>query len=280
MADRAVTGQRPIAPSAVLNLYGPSLPRAMRRADLEALVRDFGRSAAIASEAGFDAVEIQAGHGYLLSQFLSPHTNRRTDGYGGALVNRARLLMEVVRAVRANFEGRAVTVKLNLRDGFEGGFENDDAVEVACMLEREGVHAIQLSGGFASKTPWYILRGDVPWREIVANEPNRLRKVGMALFGRMLVEPFAMREAYFLDQARAVRAAVQLPLMLVGGIRTRATIDRVLSEGFDLVAMARPFIRNPQFAATLRNSDAASTCVPCNRCVAAMYHGEQRCPLR
>jgi 2,4-dienoyl-CoA reductase-like NADH-dependent reductase (Old Yellow Enzyme family) len=280
MADSRVTGRPVLAPSRVPNLYGLTLPRAMDARDIDEMVAAFATATRIARESGFDAVEIQASHGYLISQFLSPYTNRRRDAHGGSLDNRARLLIAVLRRVReAAGVDMAVTVKMNLRDGFRGGLELPEAIEVARIAEREGADALQLSGGFSSKTPWYILRGDVPWKEIVAGERRPLHKLGAALFGRFLVEPFPFEEAYFFSMAREVRAAVALPLMLVGGLRTRATIDQVLAAGIDLVAMARPFIRDPAFTTHLKQDAAAkSACVPCNRCVASMYHADQRCP--
>jgi len=254
----------------------------MTEADIVELCEAFATATRIVRASGFDAVEIQAGHGYLISQFLSPHTNRRSDCWGGDLGGRARLLREVLaRVLDAAGPDLAVTVKMNLRDGFSGGLELGEATEVARMAERAGAHALQLSGGFTSKTPWYILRGEVPLSDIVAGERRPLVKVGLGLFGRHFVKPFPFEEAYFFDLARAIRQAVQLPLMLVGGLRSHATIARVLGAGIDAVAMARPFIYEPSFARRLlQDDDAVSACTPCNRCVAAMYHGEQRCPLR
>jgi len=282
MADPRVTGRPAVAPSRQLNLYGLTLPRPMDEPAIEQLVEDFARSTRLARRAGFDAVEIQAGHGYLLSQFLSPYTNHRRDRWGGELEGRARLTRRVVRAVRATAGSHmAVIVKMNLRDGFEGGFELADAIQLARWLEQDGADAIVTSGGFSSKTPWYILRGDIPLAEMTANEPRPLHKVGMALFGKMMVQPFELEEAYFFGMARKLRDAVTLPLVLVGGIRSRAAIDRVMGAGIDLVAMARPLIREPDFVRRLeREPDARSHCEPCNLCVAAMYHGEQRCPRR
>lgn len=282
MADPRVTGVPALAPSRKLNLYGLTRPRAMTEADIEQLVEDFVRATRLARRTGFDAVEVQAGHGYLLSQFLSPYTNPRRDRWGGSLDHRARLTRRVVRAVRAAAGPRmAVVVKMNLRDGFEGGFELDDAIALAGWLQDDGADALVTSGGFSSKTPWYILRGDIPLAEMTENEPRPLHKVGMALFGKMMVEPFAFEEAYFFAMARRLREAVTLPLALVGGIRARATIDAILASGIDLVAMARPLIREPDFVERLRREpDARSRCEPCNLCVAAMYHAEQRCPRR
>jgi len=280
MADRAVTRTRPLAPSAVFNLFGLVRPRAMTEADIEALVQATGRAVELAGEAGFDAVEIQAGHGYLISQFLSPATNRRTDRFGGSLENRGRLMRQVVRRAREAAAGRlAVLVKTNVRDGFAGGMDLDEAVEVAGMLEREGADALVLSGGFVSKVPMYVMRGDVPLKEMVATQTRVVNKVGLALFGRLVVKAFPFSEAYFLDDARVVRAAVRLPIALVGGLRSLETMEAVLDEGFDLIALARPLIREPDFVAKLqRGESTVSRCEPCNLCMATMYYGEASCP--
>jgi 2,4-dienoyl-CoA reductase-like NADH-dependent reductase (Old Yellow Enzyme family) len=279
MSDREVTGERALGPSRVFNLFGLALPRAMTAHDMESLVEAFGRAVRLAGEAGFDAVEIQAGHGYLLSQFLSPYTNRRDDAWGGSLENRSRLLRDVLARVRAEAGSRmAVVVKTNVRDGFEGGMELDEAVEVAKTLEREGADALILSGGFVSKVPMYVMRGDVPLKEMLETQRRLSRKVGLALFGRLLVKHFPFSEAYFLEDALRVRGAVRLPLVLVGGLRTLEKMEETLQRGFDFVALARPLIIEPDFVRRLERGEArASICEPCNRCMATMYFGEATC---
>ncbi len=160
LADKDVNGCRSISASAKFTLFGLARPRAMTEDDIDELVQAFAQAVRLAAEAGFDAVEIQAGHGYLLSQFISPFTNSRDDQWGGSLENRARLACRVVSAVREAAAGKlAVVVKTNLRDGFAGGMELDEGVEVARMLEQAGADALVLSGGFVTKTPMYILRG-------------------------------------------------------------------------------------------------------------------------
>ncbi len=279
-SNRRVIGGAPLGPSRLLCTYGLSLSRAMSEADLERVIADFGRAAALAREAGFDALELHAGHGYLLSQFLSPYTNRRADHWGGLLERRARLTLEVVRAVRAAVgERMALLVKVNLRDGFAGGLELDEAIDVMRLIEREAVDALVLSGGFVSRTPFYMLRGELPVREMAAAQPAWLTRVGMTLFGRLLVPAHPFAEAFFLDEARQVRTAVRLPLVLVGGLRSRAAIAAALAEGFDLVALGRPLIHDPDFVRKLERGELErSGCEPCNVCVAEMDRGGVRCP--
>ncbi len=282
MADREVTGQRPVAPSPVFNLFGLARPRAMTAHDIEELCVAFARATRLVREAGFDAVEIQGGHGYLLSQFLSPYTNRRDDAWGGALANRARLLCEVVRRVREEAGDRlAVVVKLNTRDGFAGGLELDEAVEVARLLEREGPDALVLSGGFVSKCPMYLMRGEIPLKLMVKTQRRLAHKLGLALFGKLVVKAYPFSEAFFLEDGLAFRRAVKTPLALVGGLRTRARMEEVLAAGFDLCALARPLIIEPDFVRKLeRGEREGSACEPCNRCMATMYFGEMTCTER
>jgi 2,4-dienoyl-CoA reductase-like NADH-dependent reductase (Old Yellow Enzyme family) len=280
-ADRSVTGCRPMGASRVLNTYGLSVPRPMDEGDLASMVERFAKCSRLAAEAGFDAIELQACHGYLLSQFLSPYTNRRTDRWGGSLENRLRLTRDVMQAMRKAVGSRlAIVVKMNLRDGFSGGLELDEATEVARALEQEGADALVLSGGFVSKVPMYVMRGDVPFREMYQGQTRLVKKVGLLLLGRVLVKAFPFREAYFLEDARIVRKAVRMPLMLVGGLRRRSHMAEVVAEGFDLLALARPLIMEPDLVNRMRKGETeASTCEPCNKCIGEMDHGSMRCAL-
>ncbi len=282
MADRDVTGQRALAPSAVFSLFGLTRPRAMTDDDLEALIQAFARATRLAREAGFDAVEVQGGHGYLLSQFLAPHTNRRQDDFGGSLENRARLLRRVVRAAKAEAAGDlAVLVKMNLRDGFSGGIDLDEALEVGRLVEGEGADALVTSGGFVSKCPMYLMRGDVPVKEIAADQPAFGRKLGLLMFGKLVVKAYPFTEAFFLDDALRLRELVKLPLVLVGGLRSLKTMEDALARGIDGIAMARPTFRDPSFVKRLERGELTeSTCEPCNLCMATMYHGAAVCPVR
>ncbi len=280
MADSDVTGQRLVAPSSVFNLFGLALPRALEGWEIEALIESFGTSVRLAREAGFDAVEVQAGHGYLISQFLTPLTNRRRDRWGGSFENRTRLLRRVMARVRRAAGGRmAVVVKMNLRDGFPGGLELDDARRVARLLEEEGADGLVLSGGFVSRCPWYVMRGELPMREIMESQKDPIRKTGLFLFGRMMVKQFPFKEAYFLDDAQDVRKEVRLPLILVGGLRSLHVMRDALDRGMDFIGMARPLIIEPDFVNRMKRQERfTSRCRPCNKCVAAMYRSEAACP--
>jgi 2,4-dienoyl-CoA reductase-like NADH-dependent reductase (Old Yellow Enzyme family) len=282
MGDRKVSGERAVAPSARLNLFGLNYPRAMTAADIDRNVMAYGEAVRMSREAGFDAVEIHAGHGYLISQFLSPWTNRRRDDYGGSLENRQRLLRRVMREVReAAGSETAVLVKVNMDDAVRGGMGEAEALETARILEGEGADALVLSGGFVSKSSFYMMKGKIPHREIIRRQSSPIIKTGMFLFSRLVVREYPFRELYFLDTARRFREALKLPLVYVGGIVTRAAMEQVLSEGFQFVALARALVKEPDFVNRVKEDPGhVSPCLECgpqNLCVATMYDGEMEC---
>jgi 2,4-dienoyl-CoA reductase-like NADH-dependent reductase (Old Yellow Enzyme family) len=273
-------GGRPIGPSRRFNLYGLALARAMDDADLHRIAADFGRAAGIAARAGFDAIELHAGHGYLLSQFLSPRTNRRTDRYGGPLENRLRFPLEVLAAARAAVgASKPILVKMNMRDAMRGGLTVDDAVEIARAFERAGADGLVLSGGFVSaRSCLYMLQGGVPTWAMARTQPGVLRKIGLSLFGNLFVAHTPFRELFFLEDALTIRAAVKLPLVLLGGVASRASMERAIEAGFDFVALGRALIRDPDFTDKVRRGELeASDCDHCNRCVAEMAGAGVRC---
>lgn len=213
------------APSAVAVELGKhskrfGKPVAMTEAQISATVERFATTARLAEQAGFDGAEVHAAHGYLLSQFLSPLVNKRGDEWSGSLENRARLLLDVARAIRGVVsQSFAVAVKLNSADFQRGGFNTDDAARVISMLEPLGVDLVELSGG-SYESP--------------------------AMAGRATDGRTAAREAYFLELAAELAHTSQLPLMLTGGIRSRETAERVLARGVELVGMATAIAVTPE----------------------------------
>jgi len=277
--------RRPRAPSRTLNLYGiaAGLPfaDAMDEADIEGVIEDFGRAAGLAVEAGFDAIELHLGHGYLLSQFISPATNRRRDRFGGSLENRMRLPLAVLARVRKVVgEGFPLLAKINVSDGFPGGLELDEAVDVARMLEAAGIDAIVMSGGFTSKAPFFLMRGKRPLRAMIAAEESALMRVAMRLFGSRIVRAYPFAEMFFLEQARRIRSATRAPLALLGGLVSRENLEQAMAEGFDFVVMGRALIADPDLVSRMRAGDALRTrCDACNECVGEMEAGGVRCVL-
>ncbi len=248
--------------------------------EIERITGDFARGAAMAAEAGFDSLEIHLGHNYLLSAFLSPKLNRRSDRWGGSLENRARFPRRVVAAVRGAVEGRtAVTAKLNMADGVPGGLWLDESVEVGRMLEHDGhLDALELTGGSSLANPMYLFRGEAPRREFAATLPPALR-LAFRLVGRRFLPEYPFEEAFFLPYARQFRAALSMPLVLLGGIDRLDTVERALAEGFDFVAMARALLREPDLVNKMREGTATeSLCIHCNKCMPTIYRGT-RCVL-
>jgi 2,4-dienoyl-CoA reductase-like NADH-dependent reductase (Old Yellow Enzyme family) len=280
VANPAGTKSPSLAPSRVFSPLGMRRTRAVTEADLETITRQFADGARVLVEGGFDAIEIHLGHNYLLSAFLSPKLNRRTDAWGGPLDQRARFPRQVVRAVRDAVPDRvAVTAKLNMADGVDGGLWLEESVEVARMLERDGgLDALTLTGGSSFENPMFLFRGEAPIQEMAATFPAALRPGFKLLSGRFFRE-YPFEEAYFLPYARQFRAALSMPLILLGGIDRLATVERALDEGFTFVQMARALLREPDLVHRMQ-ADAGyeSLCVHCNKCMPTIYRGT-RCVL-
>ncbi len=283
MTHWSTAGCFPVGASTGFNLYSPTFVRGMRRSECEAFARDFGQAVVTAREAGFDSVEVHAGHGYLISQFLSPYTNRRRDEYGGSLANRMRFmrmcLTEVMEAAaRCNM---AVLVKHNMEDGFKGGIELPESIEIAREIERLGVHGLVLSSGFVSKAPMAVMRGRIPTKTMSHYMPWSLwpQKIVVNLFGNLMIKQYDFEECFFLEKAKQFRSALRMPLVYVGGLVSRTGIDRVLGEGFELVQMGRALINDPAFVNKLRAGDATtrSGCDHRDYCIARMYSVDMQC---
>ncbi len=278
-SNPSVIGRRPLSASPRLCLFRLSVCAAMSEAEIAEKVADFARAAAMAKEAGLDAVEIHAGHGYLLSQFLSPWTNRRTDRYGGSLENRLRFPLAVLQAVRqAAGPGFPLLVKMNQLDGFPGGLGLDEAAEIARQFEAAGASALVPSGGFTARTPLFMLRGNVPTLEMARNQSDPLSRFGLILFGRFMVQQYKFRPMFLLEGARRIRAAVRIPVVYIGGVRSLAGLEAAAAEGFDFFQLGRATIRDSDFPRRLRSGEVtASDCDQCNRCIAAMDAGGLHC---
>jgi 2,4-dienoyl-CoA reductase-like NADH-dependent reductase (Old Yellow Enzyme family) len=246
--------------------------RAMDADDMERTARDFSDAAALAREAGFDAVELHLGHGYLLSQFLSPFLNRRRDAYGGALEGRMRFPLEVVERVRDRLgPSFPILCKTNLDDGVRNGLGVEESAEIAAALERLGATALVLSGGLVSHSAFHLLRGERPLASMIDVEHDAAMKVALTLFGPVFVPKHAFAPLFFLEQARVVRARVKLPLVLLGGITSLDAAETAMREGFELVAMGRALLSDPDLPRRWANGTGDRTrCTPCNECIAEM----------
>ena len=242
---------------------------------------DFKNAVRIAAESGFDAVEIHAGHGYLISQFLSPYTNKRTDAYGGSFENRQRFMTEMLTAVREVMPSNmALIVKMNCWDGFESGITQEEGVLTAKAIEQCGADAVVVSGGFVSRAPMYVMRGRIPVDIMAYFIREGWKKFFVKLAGEQLIPPVPFTEGYFMEEAKRIQSAIKIPVVLVGGMNSMRTIEKAMAEGFQWIAMARALIENPHFVNDLRNEVIEkSGCTICNYCVAKMYSGEMACHL-
>ena len=281
MSKKSVAGQLPISASYGFNIYSPTFVRKMRKDEIKEVAGDFGRAVHLAREAGFDAVEIHAGHGYLLSQFLSKFTNHRRDEYGGSLENRMRFMsMAAENALKAAKTDMAVVAKINMSDGFKflGGMQTDDCLLVAQRLESLGIHGLVLSSGFVSRAPMAVMRGSMPTRTMSYYMETSVVKPLARYFGKILVPTVPFREAYFYNDALKFRDAVKLPLIYVGGLVARDKIEMVLDSGFEFVAMARSLINEPGFVNRMKaEGNVRCNCEHANYCIGRMYSVEMQC---
>lgn len=279
MSHKSICGCLPVGASSGFNLYSPTFVRGLRADELPEMAKAYGRSVGLAREAGFDAVEIHAGHGYLISQFLSPSTNHRKDEFGGTLANRMRFMEMVMEEVmKAAGNDMAVLVKMNMRDGFRGGMELDESLQVARKLQELGAHALVLSGGFVSKAPMYVMRGEMPIRTMTHYMTCWWLKYGVRLVGKYMIPSVPFREAYFLEDALKFREALDIPLVYVGGLVSRQKIEEVLNHGFEAVQMGRALLNEPDFVNRMRREEnARCNCRHSNYCIARMYTLDMAC---
>ncbi len=264
-----------LAPSRVFAPQAVRFTRAATDDDLNRIVADFATAAAIAADVGFSVIELHFGHGYLVSSFLSPKLNRRTDRWGGSVENRARLARLVAERVRHRIgPSTAVTAQLTMTDGVPGGLWLDDSVATARLLEADGhLDALELTGGSSFENPMYLFRGDAPVAEMAAMFPQPLR-LGLKLTARKFMPSYPFEEAFFLPYARQFRDALSMPLILLGGINRLDTVTRALGEGFEFVALARALLREPGLVNRWRaGRDGEGLCVHCNKCMPSIYRG-------
>ncbi|MBP9151124.1 MAG: NADH:flavin oxidoreductase [Flavobacteriales bacterium] len=281
MGNSKVIGARPLAPTSRINLYGPTFPRRMNAQDMEDVVADFANAVRLADEAGFDAVEVHAGHGYLISQFLSPYTNSRTDEYGGSFENRSRFMRRVLSAIKQALPPHmAFIVKMNSWDGFKGGIVREEALLTATIIEECGADAIVVSGGFVSRAPMYVMRGRIPKKPMIHYMTEQWKAFFIALVGDLLIGNEPYKEGFFLKEALEIQRVIKIPVIAVGGMNSVKIIADAAEKGIQFVAMARALIEDPAFINKLKNGQIQqSECTLCNFCVAKMYSETMTCQL-
>lgn len=224
-------------------------PRELETAEIKHIIKTYGKAGERAWKAGFDAIQLNAAHGFPLSKFLSPLFNQRQDEYGGNSQNRARIIIEIVAAIKKRIDqDYPIFIKMNVSDFCDGGMTFDDAIAIAKILSRNGISAIETSGGTAGS-------------DINQSGPT---------------DPAKWTEGYFVNYAAAIKAEVEIPIILVGGLRNPAMMDDVLNDGkADLVAMSRPFIIEPRIVKRwMEGNLEPSGCISCDGCIEVFLSGE------
>lgn len=275
----------PVSSSRRISTVNYRLSRALSVREIHDMIEAFARSADSAKACGFDGVQVLAAHGWLHTQFLSPHYNKRTDEWGGNAVNRRRFLLETVRAIRRRVgEEYPVVVKLNATDGLDDGVTREEAVETAVALQEASCDAIEVSGGCGeSAMGFFATRGDFPpdlVRTFVAEQgeaPWWLARPLTPLFLRNMARKAPFRPGYFLEYAPAFKRRLRIPVMVVGGFRKRSDLEDAVGSGkADLVSIARPLVREPGLPERMRGSkeDVEFECTSCNRCFLSVGLGK------
>ncbi|MGO4258083.1 oxidoreductase [Marmoricola sp. RAF53] len=274
VANGRSNGVHALAASRMPSPLSMQMIRSATEADIARITKDYVRTARIMVDAGFDVLEIHMAHGYLLSSFLAPGQNRRKDSWNGSLENRARFARQVARAVREEVgDSAAVIAKIGMTEGSPVGFSMPESVEFAQLLESDGhLDALELSAGSSLLNPMYLFRGGVPLQEFAANMPAAVRLGMRTPVGKKFFKSYPFEEAFLREKALAFREAVSMPLIMLGGINERATVDRAMAEGFEFVAMARALLREPDLPNRMAaDSDARGICIHCNQCMPTIY---------
>ncbi len=258
------------------------LVRGATLAQLDQVVEDYEHAARNAVEAGFDALEVHLGHNYLLSSFMSPNLNKRSDRYGGTLEKRSAFPRRVLEAVRKAVGDKiAIIAKFNMTDGVPKGLWLNESLPIAKMIEADGhIDAMELTGGSSLLNGMYFFRGEVPLREFMASQPKVVGWGGLKFYGPKIFPTYPFEEGFFLQEARQFRAELKLPIILLGGINRLDTIEHALDEGFEFVAMGRALLRDPSVVDKFRSEQAQEgLCIHCNKCMPTIYTGT-RCVIR
>ena len=280
VADARSNKATALAPVRFFNPIAMRFAKHADRDDINDVIAAHASAARFAIDSGFDAVEIHLGHNYLASSFLSPLVNRRTDEFGGSLENRAKVARGIVLAVRREVERLgsaqiAVTAKLNMADGVRGGISIEESLQTAKWLQDDGgLDALELTAGSSLLNPMYLFRGDAPLKEFAATFSPPLRW-GMLMTGKKFLREYPYRDTYLLRDAQQFRKELTLPLILLGGVTNRETMDTAMAEGFEFVAMGRALLAEPDLINRIKADGDAhsvkSVCTHCNKCMPTIY---------
>lgn len=276
VANGRSNGVHAIAASGMPSPLSMQMIRRANESDIARVLDAYGRAARLLVDAGFDVLELHMAHSYLISSFLAPGLNRRKDGWGGSLENRALLARHIARRVREEVgDAVAVTAKVSVSDGFPGGVTTEDGIAVARLLEADGcLDALQLSGGSSLMNPMYLFRGDTPVKEFAEAMPPLVRWGMRSPVGKRFFKSYDFEEGYLREKSLRFREALDMPLTFLGGVCSLETAERALDDGFELVAMARALLRDPELVNRFADGvGTTSRCTHCNRCMPTIYSG-------
>ncbi len=246
----------------------------MAQEDIDHLIETYRDAASYMKRVGFDAIEIHFGHGYGLSQFISPKTNKRTDKYGGSHENRMRLPSEVLAAMRQELGPYfPILGKISMTDAVKGGVDYALGLEVAKSLDAAGIDGLIPSAGTSSYNTMYMFRGDSIANGMIAMQKSVFMKGLLRVMAPLMWKKYPYEPTYLLEAAKKIKAAVNCPVIYIGGCSTRADVDRIFDAGFDFVQIGRSLLKDPAFA---KNAEADenydSGCTHCNFCVPMISH--------
>ena len=275
----------PVSADNGFNLYSPTLHRQLRVPEIKTMVKRFGEAVDFARKAGFDCVEIHAGHAYLISQFLAPRTNHRHDEYGGSLENRMRFLNEVLDEVMLHAkDDMAVLVKTNMWDDCCHGVTIEEGLKIAKEIAKHKPHGIILSGGTVSRSPMTILSGAMPYKTLAHYMPMKSYwwlKAALNLPGvhQIMLPTSPFHELYFMDKAKLFQKEIKdVPLIYVGGVQSGDNCHQIMDEGFELFQLAHVLIKDPDFVKHVQeNPHYHAGCGRSNYCVGRMYTLNMKC---
>lgn len=287
--NKKLKRKRPLGPSAKINTLGipAGIPftGTMTIKDIDAMVEAYYNAALFMKDVGFDAAEIHFGHGYGLSQFFSPLTNKRTDEYGGSLENRMRLPLRALDAVRrAVGEDFPIMGKLSLNDGRRGGTTAEDCIEQAKLLDKAGIDALIISDGTSTHNPMKMFLGESMATGMIEVETNPIAKLGMKFMLPRLFKEYPYKELYILDGCKQVRDNVDCQMVYIGGCSNTESLEQVMAAGIDFVQLGRALVKDPAFVNNAMAVNEAgkkynSGCIHCNRCATLINHPDGvRCP--
>lgn len=286
--NKQMTQKRPKGPSFGINSYGIAsgypFASALTVPEIKERVKTMGRAAAFMKSVGFDAIEIHFGHGYGISQFISPKTNKRTDEYGGSLINRMRFPLELLEEIRKQVgDDFPLLGKISMSDGVPGGVTYAEGIEVAGLLDDAGLDCVIPSDGTSSMNPMKLFHGDTLLQGMIEEEKNPIMKLGLRLVGPKLFRYYPYVDNYLMDRSLKIRDRVKKgAVCYLGGVSNNKSVAQAMQAGFDFVQLGRGLLFDPDFVNNAKaNSNYENGCTHCNRCATLIEsEGGIRCVLR